>query len=127
MSVKGSKVLLAAVPYSPFPRGPAHSMKRVYSITEHFYCLADRMSDTGAFDPCICPGPLSQVLVSDSPAAPFIPYDVPISGSRHHLGPFSSISPRTSSSFSKESISHDVWPQGKAQAIVTEAVLEPIP
>ena len=42
---KWEQVLLAVLPQSPSPRGPAHGMKRVYSVTRHFYCLAGTKSD----------------------------------------------------------------------------------
>ena len=34
--VKESKRLLTALAYGPSPRGPTRSMKRVYSVTQHF-------------------------------------------------------------------------------------------
>ena len=42
VNLKESKVLLTALGYGPSPSGPARSMKRVYSVTQHFYCLAGR-------------------------------------------------------------------------------------
>ena len=85
-------MLLAALPQSPSLRGPVRGMKRVYSVTQHFYCLAGTMSDTGAYDPsrgaltgtdCCSIGAVqadSQVLVCESPVARHCwhPYNVPM-------------------------------------------------